>query len=125
MYLVTHVGQEYPVYESCHHCSFIRVPELEKLQAQVKEYEKLAEDRGHAFQAAQNKTLLENQELKKDNLAFTGIIREKDKIIERQDKSLLDLVEALEQIARMGFSHPITIAEEALAKHKQAKKEGE
>lgn len=31
MYLVTHLGDGV-VYESCHHCSFIRVPELETLR---------------------------------------------------------------------------------------------
>lgn len=41
MYLVSHRGggKEYPDYESCHHCSFISVPEIEKLQSRIKELE--------------------------------------------------------------------------------------
>lgn len=34
-----------------------------ELEGKVKEYEKMFEERGHAFQEAQNKTLLENQKL--------------------------------------------------------------
>lgn len=32
MYLVTHCGgKDYPLYESCHHCSYINVPLIKEL----------------------------------------------------------------------------------------------
>ena len=72
--------------------------ELEEKEAEIKKCHKVIEDRGYAFQEAQNKTLVENIELKQQLQSAT---EERDNEIKRARMAEQNLKSANEKIEKL------------------------